>query len=66
MREESISLRGAPVRSLPRPNRTYARGRVCAEEGCGTVISIYNRSRYCWLHEPLRYHALKGRKKRAA
>ena len=27
-------------------------GRVCAAPGCGTVLSVYNPSRYCSLHEP--------------
>jgi hypothetical protein len=38
-------------------------GRVCAEPGCITGISIYNRSKYCWAHEPLHYYVPRGRKK---
>jgi hypothetical protein len=64
MREESLSLRGSSIRSLPRRNRRWAAGRVCAEEGCPTRISIYNRSNYCWAHEPVRYYVARGRKKR--
>jgi hypothetical protein len=30
--------------------RTYASDRICAFEGCLTVLSIYNPSRYCGLH----------------
>ncbi len=66
MREESLVLRGAPVRALPRRNRTWSEGRVCAEEGCTTTLSIYNRSKFCWAHEPLRYYIARGRKKRRA
>ena len=29
----------------------YARGRLCAEESCETVLSAYNPSRFCVLHE---------------
>jgi hypothetical protein len=28
-----------------------ARGRVCAEGGCSTVLSAYNRTQLCWVHE---------------
>ena len=64
MREGPLSLRGAPVRPLPRPNRTWDRGRLCSEEGCTTKLSVYNRSTRCWAHEPTRYHVARGRKKR--
>jgi hypothetical protein len=30
--------------------RTYGAGRVCATEGCGTVLSSYNPSAVCCLH----------------
>jgi len=43
----------------------WGEGRVCAEPGCITKISIYNRSKYCWTHEPLHYYIARGRKKRA-
>ncbi len=64
MRDESLSLRGATVRALPRRNRTWSTGRVCAQEGCVTRISIYNRAKYCWAHEPVQYYIARGRKKR--
>ena len=38
--------------------RTYVAGRVCAAEGCETVLSIYNPTRFCGLHSaPDRAHA---------
>jgi hypothetical protein len=64
MREETLSLRGMPVRALPRPNRRWGNGRRCAEEGCRTTLSVYNRSRFCWAHEPVHYYISRGRKKR--
>jgi hypothetical protein len=30
--------------------RTYASGRVCRADGCGTVLSAYNPSSFCALH----------------
>lgn len=26
-------------------------GRVCADPACATLLSTYNESRYCWIHE---------------
>jgi hypothetical protein len=60
------TYRGAPVRELPRRNRTFPKGRVCAAEGCGTVLSIYNRSEFCWQHEPVREYIPRGRRTRRA
>jgi hypothetical protein len=64
MRDDSLTLRGAPVRSLPRRNRQWSAGRVCAEDGCITRLSRYNRSKYCWSHEPIHYYVARGRKKK--
>jgi len=47
---------GKPVRaSMPgatargRPPATS--GRVCEHPGCGTLLSVYNRSPVCWAHQ---------------
>jgi hypothetical protein len=58
------SYKGARVRSLPRPNRSYGSGRVCAAEGCGTKLSVYNRWVFCWQHEPLHSYSPRGRRKK--
>lgn len=61
------AYKGASVRSLPRANRSYTEGRVCASEGCGTRLSIYNKWQFCWQHEPIHSYSPRGkRKKRAA
>ena len=39
--------RGERVHQLPKANRTYSEGRVCAADGCGTKLSIYNKWQYC-------------------
>jgi hypothetical protein len=65
MREESLVLRGEAVRSLPRKNRTWQSGRGCAESGCTTRLSIYNRAKYCWAHAPVKYYIPRGRRKPA-
>jgi hypothetical protein len=65
MREQPLTFRGASVRPLPRKNRQWSSGRTCAEDGCPTELSIYNRSKYCWAHEPVHYYVARGRKKKA-
>jgi hypothetical protein len=66
MREDTLEFRGARVRELPRRNRTYAEGRTCTDPTCATRLSIYNRSTYCWQHEPLRAYIARGKRKRRA
>jgi hypothetical protein len=39
-------------------------GRRCAQEGCTTTLSIYNRAKFCWAHEPVHFYIARGRKKR--
>jgi hypothetical protein len=63
MRDQPLTLRGASVQSLPRRNRVWTKDRRCAHEGCITKISIYNRSDFCWMHEPVRYYIARGRKR---
>jgi hypothetical protein len=60
-------IKGSRAQQLPRPNRTYRGGRVCAHEGCETRLSIYNKSTYCWQHAPVRFPLVRGeRRKKAA
>jgi len=41
-----VPMRGQPVRS-------FTGGRICAHEGCATVLSIYNGNVFCSLHQRL-------------
>lgn len=59
-------MRGARPRELPRPNRTYASGRVCAHAGCETRISVYNKAEHCWAHAPLKFPLTRGERRRKA
>ena len=38
------------MEQYPRP--TSPRGRVCAHDGCTTILSVYNHSAFCCLHGP--------------
>ena len=41
-----VPMSGPPVQSFPSK-------RVCVEDGCATVLSIYNGTAFCSLHEPI-------------
>jgi hypothetical protein len=58
------ALRASGLSELPRRSPTYSAGRVCASEDCRTLLSIYNRSTFCWLHEPAHVYRVRGRRKR--
>ena len=55
--------RGARIRELPKANRTYPGGRVCAAAGCSTKLSIYNRWDFCWQHEPVHEYVPRGKRR---
>ena len=57
-------FRGASVRTLPRANKSYGRGRVCAAPSCETKLSVYNKWDYCWQHEPVHAYIPRGKRKR--
>jgi hypothetical protein len=38
----------------------YAEGRICAQEGCATILSRYNRRSYCWQHDDTRPYFVRG------
>jgi hypothetical protein len=60
---EDERYRGASVRQLPRPNKQYGPGRVCAEPACETKLSRYNKWDYCWQHEPVHSYVPRGKRK---
>ncbi|MHB1777391.1 MAG: hypothetical protein ACYCU7_15585 [Acidimicrobiales bacterium] len=52
MREVVFTENGVgaePIGSGHRPMR-FTAGRVCAEAGCATLLSVYNGDRFCALH----------------
>jgi len=60
------TYRGARVRELAKPNRTFSGDRVCAAEGCSTKLSIYNKWKFCWQHEPVHTYVSRGKRKSKA
>ena len=63
---QDTGYRGARAAALPRANRTYPSGRVCAAPGCDTKLSRYNKWQYCWQHEPVHAYVPRGKRKRRA
>jgi hypothetical protein len=56
------SIGATPFVGHGRPSRTFPRGRICAEDACETLLSIYNEGRYCSRHEPQVTPRMRGRK----
>ena len=44
-----------------KPSSSYTSGRICIQTNCDTVISKYNKYRYCNNHKPKTYPRIKGR-----
>jgi hypothetical protein len=53
MRSRAIISATMP-RYRTRRSKLQTAGRVCAVEQCSTILSRYNASRYCSVHEPIR------------
>ena len=60
MSERAVSA--TPISGNVRASRAFKAGRVCGEEGCETVLSIYNKGKYCYQHEPMSTPRTRGRK----
>ncbi len=56
------SLSGQPMSALGRGTvRSFRKNRICQEDGCGTVLSIYNGDKFCCQHMPRRTVRVRGR-----
>ncbi|MFB3739201.1 MAG: hypothetical protein ACE14W_09610 [Candidatus Velamenicoccus archaeovorus] len=62
--QEQPVLRGTQVAPRGRRQRTAGNGRICAERGCSTVLSIYNQGGTCWRHTEARVYHMRGRRSR--
>ncbi|MFN0092854.1 MAG: hypothetical protein ACKVWR_21680 [Acidimicrobiales bacterium] len=58
MAQESIA--GYRFASEEGPVKRSARGRVCEEAGCSTILSIYNDGDHCARHEPMTPPRMRG------
>jgi hypothetical protein len=60
-------VRTSAAGDATRPSRTFGTGRSCAEAGCDTRLSMYNRDDHCWQHrtpEPFVNHVYRRPKQR--
>jgi hypothetical protein len=62
MSRVSEVVSGTAVTGVGRPSKRYAEGRVCKEPGCATKLSIYNKGKFCYIHEPIKVPRTRGRK----
>jgi len=65
---EAFGYRAMILGPVRRRRRTYPPGRICEMKGCGTWLSIYNGSEFCWVHAPIavRSHRMNRAPKKAA
>jgi hypothetical protein len=62
MREGAQVVMGERFLGVQRTPHRNAAGRVCAESGCTTLLSIYNDGEFCAAHAPLIVPILRGTK----
>ena len=56
----SSTLTASTVKPGVRRSKKYTSGRVCEFDTCETVISMYNKKKYCFLHAPISYPRVSG------
>jgi hypothetical protein len=60
MRSENV--KGHRPGNDPPPSKVERVGRVCREPDCDTRLSIYNKSGFCWQHQPLIFPNYRGKR----
>jgi len=56
----SSNLLASQVKPGIRRSKKYASGRVCDFIDCETVLSTYNKKRFCFTHAPISYPRVRG------
>ena len=56
-----MSVQGERFTSTERNLPRAADGRVCAEPGCQTRLSVYNEQDFCALHAPMVVPRMRGK-----
>lgn len=57
----SDTLKGKAIKGITRASRHYGEGRICADPGCDTKLSMYNKRDYCHVHAPVKFPRVRGR-----
>ena len=58
----SGTLTASQVKPGVRRSKKYTTGRVCAFDTCETVISVYNKKKFCFLHAPVSYPRVRSKR----
>jgi hypothetical protein len=58
---QDTALKGRKFTGETRAPKTYSGQRTCAQKGCATKLSQYNRREFCYAHAPTKYPRLRGR-----
>ena len=56
----SGTLTASTVKPGVRRSKKYTSGRVCEFDSCETVISVYNKKKYCFLHATISDPRVRG------
>ena len=59
---KQFAVRGSRPQPLPRASKKFPKDRSCAQEGCKTKLSTYNKRDKCWAHAEMKVPRLRGRK----
>jgi len=54
-------LKGRRLAGGSRAPKTYSTERRCAQKGCDTTLSRYNKREWCYTHAPTKFPRLRGR-----
>ena len=55
-------MKGTRPGKLPPPSVSTEGGRICAEPGCETRLSIYNLGNHCWQHAEVSFPNHRGKR----
>jgi hypothetical protein len=58
----SDNVKGHRPGNDPPPTKVERVGRVCRENDCDTRLSIYNKTGFCWQHQPLIFPNYRGKR----
>ena len=56
----NLYIKGTKNPKRGRKTKSNAKGRVCIQEGCEQVLSIYNDKTKCFLHTPAKPPRIRG------
>ena len=57
----NVYMNGTMTPKSGRKSKQYDKGRVCTEDKCEQVLSIYNDNKQCFKHAPAKQPRIRGR-----